>query len=233
MIEYTFCIQGSHRHTTVVREDILSAAQDAAWLLTLAEHERLLWLPPLPPLVRQTAPLPESAPVENAVELEREGTATETIAIDLRGLGRASLPLFLENAEQYWRIFQESKASNLDVMAQYCLMVCGAIDAITSAEARERVCTHLKTTSGISSELPPTLEVALEELTSIQAAFLACSERYAFQIFLCVLTYACLAVPIEQAALNRLRDCLTVVERQCSALVEEISYSALYEEHYG
>ena len=226
MIEHTFCIQGSHRQTTVVAQDIVSAANDAAWLLNLAEHERLLWLPPLPPLVRQTEQSPALAPIESVIEPRSEGTTT-TVTIDLVGMGRSYFPIFLQNAEQYWDTFHKSKESDLEALARYCIMLCGAIDAISSVKALEQIRVHVWRTSGMPQELmAPTFDLALDQLVSLRARFLAPYDRRTFRLFLCVLAFTCLAVPIEQGALDRLRECLTVVERQCAALVEGIGYSA-------
>ena len=231
MIEHTFYIKGSHRQTTVVAKDIVSAANDAAWLLNLAEHEQLLWLPPLPPLVRHVEQSTALAPTENVIEPRSEGTNTKTIVINLVGMGRAYFMVFLQNAEQYWDTFQKSKESDLEALARYCIMLCGAVDAISSAKALEQLRTHLWRTSGMPPELmAPTFDLALEQLVSLRTRFLAPYDRRTFHLFLCVLAFTCLAVPIEQTALDRLRECLTVVERQCAALVEGISYSAQRED---
>ena len=132
MIEHTFYIQGSHRQTTVVAKDIVSAANDAAWLLNLTEHEQLLWLPPLPPLVRQTEQSTALTPIEISVKPKQENSTAETVMIDLVGMGRSYFPIFLQNAEQYWDTFRKSKESDLEALARYCIMLCGAIDAISS-----------------------------------------------------------------------------------------------------
>lgn len=225
MIEYTFSLTGTHRQTTVCREDILSAARDAASLLEVAPHEVLLWLPPLPPLTSGTARRNAPAPVET-VEPKGSGseeTTTTTMTLDLVSIGRACFPIFLARAEHHWHTWQQHQGTNREARLRYTLMVCGAIDAIPSVDALEQVRSHLLVTSGMPAEMmAPAFEVALQELVSLQAIFCAPYERLAYHLCLCVLTFACLAVPLEQVALDRLRDALTSIERQCSMQVREI-----------
>jgi len=221
-MDYSFSIKGSHRETTVCHEDILSAARDAASLLEVAEHEVLLWLPPLPPLRSSAECIHTPAPVK-MVEPSSEDTTTHGIAFGVVGLARTYFSVFLERAERHWHTWQHHQEADQEARVRSCLMVCGAIEAICSAEALEQVRSHLLTTSGVPSEImAPTFEVALHELESLQAIFCAPYERLAFSLFLCVLTFACLAVPLEQAALDRLRDALTPIEQQCSAQLRSL-----------
>lgn len=166
--EYSFCIQGSHRQTTVIGEDLLSAAKDAAQLLDIAEHERLLWLPPLPPSGSQTHQHMAPAPREHVVE-QNTAETTKTMTLDVVSIGRACFPIFLKQAEQHWQHWQGSQESNQEAMVRYSMMICGAIDAIFSAKALEQVCSHLMNTSGGPREMmAPTFEVTLEHLESLQ-----------------------------------------------------------------
>lgn len=224
-MDYSFSIQGSTHTETVCREDILSAARDVTSLLGVAPHEVLLWLPPLPPLRSGAAWKNDPAPVETVEPKgsESEDTTTKTLTLDLGSMGRACFPIFLERAEHHWRTWQQHHEANREARLRYTLMVCGAIDAIFSGEALEQVRSHLLATSGMPAEImAPTFEVALHELVSLQAIFCAPYERLAYHLFLCVLTFACLAVPLEQAALDRLREALTPIEQQCSMQVREI-----------
>jgi len=144
------------------------------------------------------------------------------MTLDLVSMGRACFPIFLARAEHHWHTWQQHHGANREARLRYTLMVCGAIDAIFSGEALEQVRSHLLATSGVPDEMmAPTFEVALRELVSLQGIFFRPYERLAYRLFLCVLTFACFAVPLEQAALDRLRDALTPIEQQCSMQLHE------------
>ena len=212
-MEYTFSIKGSHRTETVKSDHILKAAKDAAWLLNLAGHEQLLWLPPVGSgAEKSTVP----TFVETVAPKGAEREDLKTLTLDVVSLGRAYFPLFLQHAERDWKIWHHRGATDV-VRFRYTLMVCGAIDAITSAEALEQIRTHLLVTSDVPPEvMSPAFEIALHELISLQTIFCAPYERLAYHLFLNVLALTCLAVPLEQTALDSLREVLTPIEQECS-----------------
>lgn len=219
-MEYSFFIKGSHRRTEVCREDILSAARDAAWLLNVADHEHLLWLPPLPPL--RAAQRSEPTSIES-LERNCDEATSPTIAFGVVGVACTYFSVFVERADHHWHSWQHSYESDQEARIRATLMICGAIEAISSAEALEQVRSHLLEMSGMPVEImPPAFEVALQEVVSLQAIFFAPYERLAYSLFVCVLALTCLAVPAEQVALDQLRNALTPIEEQCSMQLRKI-----------
>ena len=222
-MDYTFYVQGSHRMTTVSHEHILSAARDAAFLLDVTQHQVLLWLPPTAPLAKKKRASEHDEPVPPTTEPTEEvrDSSMNTLTFTLEDAGRSCFPLFLQQAKQHWRQWQQQEM-NHEARLRSTLMTCGAIDAIYSTVALEHVRTHLLNTSGVPVEIePPAFEVALQELVSLQTIFSEPYDRVSYQLFLCVLTFACLAVPAEQPAIDRLRDALTVVEQECSQHIRQ------------
>lgn len=225
MMEYTFYVKGTHRQTTVGHEDILRAARDAASLLYITDDDVLLWLPPLPLLTKrvETKQVPTLVQVAERHDSERPTSMKESITIDLVSMGRALFPILLERAGQYWHQWKQHHEADREARLRSTLMICGAIDVIPSAAALEQVRSHLLMMSEMPVEImPPAFEVALQELVSLQAIFKAPYERLAYVLFLQVLALACLAVPLEQEALDQLRDALSPIERCCSAQLHEI-----------
>jgi hypothetical protein len=221
-MEYTFFVKGGHRTETVSSDHILKAAKDAAWLLNLKEYDHLLWLSPLPPLRSGAAKRNVPPPVEMVVPKGAEREDMRSVTLDMVNLGRSYFPLFLEHAEQDWHMWHH-RGVNDAVRLRYTLMVCGAIDAITSAEALEQIRAHLLVTSEMPSEvMPPAFEGVLQELVSLQGIFNAPYERLSFLLFLQVLALTCLAVPLEQVALDQLREALTPIEQHCSMQLRKI-----------
>jgi len=221
MDDYSFYLKGTHRQTSVSGETLLQAARDAAFLLNVSENNVLLWQPSLPPLrsgaTRRRDPQP--APVEPQGSERNDAT---TITLDLVSLGRAYCPVFLERAALHWHTWQHDGADQ-EARLRYTLMVCGAIYAISSAAALEQVCSHLLMMSEMPVEImPPAFEVALQELVSLQAIFEVPYERLAYFLFLQVLALTCLAVPLEQEAIDQLRNALTPIEHHCSLQLRQI-----------
>ncbi len=218
-MEYTFYIKGTHRMTTVSQPEILRALHDAEYLLGPTQHGVLLWIPPTTPFSKHISST--SCPPVGQQDIERKEVASpsSTPLLLLEDAGPVYFPVFLAQAEHWWQLWAQDESRH-KAHLHYTFWICSALYALYSSTALDQLRAHLLQTSGLPREIEvPAFEVALHELENMQRLFSAPYHRPGYHLFLCVLAFACLAVPAERTTLDRLREALDVFVLQwCVAI---------------
>ena len=217
---FTFYVREySSRTMSLLDSNIVSAFWKACEALQPQRNEAVLWLP------RFT-----SLPTSSAFQVPTiAGTHRSLVSIDTNPEGmkardsqrarrEITLNVLLRQAEDWRNTYLQGHTT--EAMAYYTLLLLKSLREIMSEDDLEQVRLHLLSTSGVIRPITiPEFEIAQEHCLYLQNTFVFPYSQRIFELFLCILTYMCLAFPFANGK-ARIVSSSNILARQCQFYID-------------